>query len=114
MRDRERERAVTPFPLLHSDERRNLFSFRVSEGNTLLDLIDRIHDQLPSRISMPAFVLRDAIQMSLSPFKRVERAFHVRLGSDRNTNTETHCGSDEGDRQHFSGGLVEKAHASFL
>ena len=102
------------FPLGHSDECRALFALGVSESDALLDFVDRVRNQLSGGIGMSALVLRDAIQMSLGPFQRVERALHVRLGGDRKTSAEADRGGDEGDRQHFSGGLVEKAHASFL
>ena len=102
------------FPLWHSDGCRALFALGASECNALLDFIDRVRNQLSGGIGMSALVLRDTIQMSLGPFQRVERALHIRLGSDRKTSAEADRGGDEGDRQHFSGGLVEKAHASFL
>ncbi len=89
----KRETAATSLPLRHSDERRTLFSFRVPESDTLLDLIDHTRDQLPSLVSRSALVLRDTIEMSLSAFKRFERASHVRLASNRDTSAEANCGS---------------------
>lgn len=102
------------FSLWCSDEFRTLFALGVSECDALLDFIDRFRNQLSGGIGVSAFVLRDTIQMSLGPLQRVECALHVRLGSDRQTSAEADRGGYEGDRQHFSSGLVEKAHASFL
>ncbi|MGB8839693.1 MAG: hypothetical protein WCC64_01350 [Aliidongia sp.] len=103
-----------PFPCRILGERRNLFSVRVSEGNTLLNLIERVRDQFPCRIRMAAFVLRDTTQMSLSALQFFERTLHVRLGGKCNACAEAHCGSNDGDREHLVGVLAKNAHESFL
>jgi hypothetical protein len=103
-----------PFPCCILGERGNLFSVRVSESNTLLNLIERVRDQFPRRIRMSAFVLRDTTQMSLSALQFFERTFHVWLCGKRNASTEARCRSNDGDREHLVGILVEKSHESFL
>jgi len=110
----KRGRAATPFPSRNSDERRNLLSFRVSESNAFLNLLNRVRDQFPGRIGMSAFILRDATEMSLSTLKVFQRTVHFRLASNRNAGTEPDCGSNNGDGEHLVSVLVEEAHARFL